>query len=198
MDSIQQLSSMTKYSSTLLLRSHIQMRPCLSLCFKTLSYFDMSKWSTEAYFLFYRKWFEISLQQLGPMQAVCKRQKPSVAHAWTCWLIKTFLREHKIWLWGKDQNCSVWRTCVWRTQESDRRQRYWHYTDDVVPHLTSRKRHSTLVPTDDWSVREPTISTTAMPHCHNGGGGGGAVGSAGLSIQGVQNDTIVFLNSIMS
>lgn len=73
------------------------------------------------------------------MQPDSKRRKPSVAHAWTCWLTKTLLREHKIWLWGKDQNCSVGGTHVWRTHESDRRQRYWHYTGSL---LTSHKLHS--------------------------------------------------------
>lgn len=109
MDSIQQLSSMTKHSSALLRGSHIQVRPCLTLCFKTLSHFDTSRWQTEAYFC---SWLEISLQQLDFMQAICKRRKPSVAHAWTCRLIETLLPEHKIRLWGKDQSCSVWGTRV--------------------------------------------------------------------------------------
>lgn len=50
--SIQQLSSMTKYSSTLVPRTHKQMRPCLSLCFKTSSYFNTSKRSIEGYSYF--------------------------------------------------------------------------------------------------------------------------------------------------
>lgn len=161
MDCIQQLSSLTKHSSALLLRSHIQMRPRLSLCFKTFVLCRRVKtvnWGT----VFILQ--EMPLQHLDFMQAVCQRQKPWAAHARTCWLIKTLLREHKIWLWGKDQNCSVGGTRVEDTGVRIGDPRRWGYTGDVVSHPTSRTHHSEQLPgrtpkhLDPQRVREPTTS----------------------------------------